>query len=205
MKLGRFGNAATATPPPAQGRTTSPLGRPQGRAASAATGTVCLQCGTAAANPSITFCRRCGLPFGAPPRADATLPICPICYAETGDDGRLPSYQRSRGRVDLVAHMEEHDQFPVGDDDYLESLRVGDAIRVGRWQAPFDLVRRYLVTGAFDGGRQRAYQHSAIVNAMAQLKRWGPGTDIFGDQPEWRDARAAVSELMERYHRGRAI
>ena len=91
----------------------------------------------------------------------------------------------------------------MGDDDYLESLREGDRIRIERWTAPFGLVRRYLVTGATDGGRQRAYEHNAIVNAMAQLKRWGPGAQVFGDQPEWAAARAAVSELMERYHRGR--
>ena len=166
-------------------------------------GQVCLQCGMAAASAEITFCRRCGLPFGATPRSDAILPSCPLCYATVGDDGRLPSHRPQLGRVDLVAHMAEHDQFPVGDDDLLESLREGDRIRIGRWEAPFDLVRRYLVTGAFDGGRQRAYQHSAIVTAMSQLKRWGAEADIFGDQAEWREARLAVSELMERFHRGR--
>jgi hypothetical protein len=171
-------------------------------AAAAPTGPVCLQCGMVAAGTSIAFCRRCGLPIGAAPRATATLPMCPVCYAEAGDDGRLPSHDAARGRVDMVAHIAEHDRFPVGDDDYLESLRAGDTIRIDRWQAPFDLVRRYLVTGAMDGGRRRAYQHSAIVNAMAQLKRWGPDAEIFGDQQEWRDARQAVTDLMERYQRG---
>jgi hypothetical protein len=113
----------------------------------------------------------------------------------------LPSHRSNFGRVDLVTHMEEHDQFPVGDDDLLESMRVGDRIRIGRWEAPFDLVRRYLVTGAIDGGRGRSFQHSAIVTAMAQLGRWGADADIFGDQQEWRDARAIVTELMERYQR----
>ena len=37
---------------------------------------------------------------------------------------------------------------------------------------------------------------------MAQLGRWGPEADIFGDQQEWRDARQAVTDLMERYARG---
>jgi hypothetical protein len=101
--------------------------------------------------------------------------------------------------------MEEHDQFPVGDDDFLESMRQGDRIRIGRWEAPFDLVRRYLVTGALDGGRGRSYQHSAIVTAMAQLGRWGPEADIFGDQAEWRDARLAVSELMDRFQQGQRV
>jgi hypothetical protein len=97
--------------------------------------------------------------------------------------------------------MADHDDHPVGDDDYLESLRAGDLIRIDRWQAPFELVRRYLVTGAIDGGRRRSYQHSAVVMAMSQLKRWGPDAEIFGDQAEWRDARTAVTALLERYHR----
>lgn len=162
---------------------------------------ICLQCGMAAPNPDITFCRRCGLTFGAQPRSDATLPSCPVCYKTVGDDGRLPSHRPSFGRVDLVTHMEEHDQFPVGDDELLESMRVGDRIKIGRFEAPFDLVRRYLVTGALDGGRRRSFQHSAIVMAMAQLGRWGPEADIFGDQQEWRDARQVVSDLMDRYQR----
>lgn len=163
---------------------------------------VCLQCGMIAAGTDIAFCRRCGLPIGDAPRADAELPTCPDCYATVDDDGRLASLGRATSRVDLVAHMAEHDQHPVGDDEFLESLRAGDMIRIGRWQAPFDLVRRYLVTGAMDGGRRRAYQHSAIVTAMSQLKRWGPDAEIFGDQAEWEAARRAVTDVMERYHRG---
>ena len=177
------------------------LGGQRSDNASRGGGLSCLQCGTAAPTPDITFCRRCGLPFGAEPRSDATLPSCPSCYQTVGDDGRLPSHRTNFGRVDLVAHMEEHDQFPVGDDDLLESMRVGDRIRIGRWEAPFDLVRRYLVTGAIDGGRGRSFQHSAIVTAMAQLGRWGADAEIFGDQQEWREARAVVAELMERYQR----
>jgi hypothetical protein len=176
-----------------------------GRADNRSPGTgaaVCLQCGMSAPNPSITFCRRCGLPFGAAPRADAALPTCPICYRTVGDDGLLPSNRPNAGRVDLVAHMDEHEQFPVGDDELLESLRQGDRIRIGRWEAPFDLVRRYLVTGALDGGRRRSYQHSAIVTAMAQIGRWGPDAEVFGDQEEWREARRAVTELMDRYQQG---
>jgi hypothetical protein len=173
-----------------------------GRAASAGPA-VCLQCGMAAPSPDITFCRRCGLPFGAPPRSDATLPSCPICYQTVGDDGRLASHRPSLGRVDLVAHMEEHDQFPVGDDDLLESLRHGDQIRIGAWEAPFELVRRYLVTGVIDGGRRRTFQHSTIVTAMSQVQRWGADAEVHGDQPEWRAARHAVADLMERYHRRR--
>jgi hypothetical protein len=166
---------------------------------------VCLQCGMAVPTAATTFCRRCGLPIGAPPRADAALPACPICYQTVGDDGRLASLRASQARIDLVAHIDEHDQFPVGDDELLESLRAGDRIRIGRWEAPFDLVRRYLVTGALEGGRRRSYQHSAIVTAMSQLGRWGPDAEIFGDQAEWREARQAVAALMERYHRDRRL
>lgn len=175
------------------------LGRDRATTAAAA---VCLQCGVAAPNPTVTFCRRCGLTYGAPPRAHATLPTCPVCYATVGHDGRLPSRQPGGRPVDLVEHMSEHDAHPVGDDEFLESLRLGDRIRIARWEAPFDLVRRYLVTGALDGGRRRTYQHSAIVTAMSQIGRWGPDADIFGDQDEWRAAREAVTDLMERYHGG---
>lgn len=180
------------------------LGRSDdGPSPAAPAGPVCLQCGMAAPTADIAFCRRCGLPFGDAPRADAALPSCPVCYRTVSDDGRLPSLRAFGGRVDLVAHIDEHDQFPVGDDDYLESLRQGDRIRIGRWEAPFDLVRRYLVTGTLDGGRRRSYQHSAIVTAMAQLGRWGPDAELLGDQQEWREAREAVSELMDRYAAGR--
>jgi hypothetical protein len=161
---------------------------------------VCLQCGTIAGD-QVTFCRRCGLPIGDEPRADATLPTCPICYLTVDDDGRIGSLRARGGRVDLVAHMTEHDDHPVGDDEYLESLRAGDLIRIEGWHAPFELVRRYLVTGAIDGGWRRSYQHSVVVTAMSQIKRWGADAEIFGDQEEWRAARVAVSTLLERYHR----
>jgi hypothetical protein len=163
----------------------------------------CLQCGVIALDSATTFCRRCGLPYGQPPRADAELPTCPVCYASVDDDGRITA-RNHRGRLDLVGHIDEHRQYPVGDDDYLESLRVGDRVRIGRFVAPYDLVRRYLVTGSLDGGRRRAATHNAIVTAMAQIGRWGTNPNIFGDQPEWQQAREAVTELMERYARGRA-
>lgn len=165
---------------------------------------VCLQCGMIAGD-GVTFCRRCGLSIGAEPRATATLPTCPICYVTVDDDGRIGSLGTRGGRVDLVAHMTEHDAHPVGDDDYLETLRAGDLIRIEGWQAPFELVRRYLVTGAIDGGFRRSYQHSTVVTAMSQIKRWGPDAEIFGDQEEWRAARVAVGNLMERYQRGFAV
>jgi hypothetical protein len=163
----------------------------------------CLQCGVLAPRPDQTFCRRCGLPYGDPPRSDAELPMCPICYRTVDDDGRVPA-QSGHGRLDLVGHMAEHDRYPVGDEEFLESLREGDRIRIGRHYAPFALVRRYLVTGALDGGRRRAMEHTAIVTAMKQVARWGPNGTVIGDQAEWVEARAAVSDLMDRYHGGRA-
>lgn len=162
-------------------------------------GTACLQCGTPAGSSLATFCRRCGLPYGERPRDDVDLPTCPICYTTVHADGRLPSLERVGLRVDLVRHQAEHDTHPVGDDVWLESLREGDQIRVGRWSAPFEVVRRYLVTGQVDAGRGRALAHDAIVNAMTQIGRWGPDGAVFGDQPEWAAARVAVAELMERY------
>jgi hypothetical protein len=169
--------------------------------ASVATAAACRQCGTPATG---SVCRRCGLPVGAPPRKDVELPSCHVCYQTVDDDGLLPSLDRPTQRVDLLQHLGEHDRHPVGDDDWLEALRSGDRIRIGRWSAPFDVVRRYLVTGSLDGGRRREYEHNSIVSAMTQIKRWGPdaGAKIFGDQPEWQAARAAVTDLMERYHRG---
>lgn len=165
--------------------------------------TSCLQCGTPG-KPGAPFCRRCGLPYGAPPRRDALLPACHVCYREVDDDGRLESLEQRGLRVDLQHHLSEHDRHPVGDDEWLESLRQGDLIRIGRWTASFDVVRRYLVTGNVEAGRRRTFEHNAIVTAMTQLKRWGPGAEIFGDQAEWQAARAEVTELMERYHRGAA-
>lgn len=128
--------------------------------------------------------------------------MCPVCYRTVGDDGLLPSLSGNGRGVPILEHIGEHDRHPVGDDEWLESLRSGDRIRVGRWLAPFDLVRRYLVTGMVDGGHRRQLQHDAIVTAMSQLARWGSSaTEILGDQTEWREARAAVSALLERYHR----
>lgn len=164
---------------------------------------VCLQCGTAARRPGVAVCGRCGLAFGTPPRQDAVLPACTVCYREVDPDGLIASPRTPGLRVPLVTHVHEHDRAPVGDDEWLESLREGDQVRIGRWRAPFGLVRRYLVTGVVDAGRTRAARHDAVVTAMTQLARWGPGAAILGDEPEWAEARLAVAELMERYHRPR--
>jgi len=166
---------------------------------------VCLQCGVPAGRAGATVCRRCGLTLGSPPRTEGALATCPVCYRTTDDDGRLPSHAHPSRRLDLVHHIAEHERYPVGDDEWLETLRRGDRVRVGRWEAPFELVRRYLVTGVVDAGRTRASRHDTIVTAMAQLARWGVGgIPAIGDEPAWQEARAAVTELMERYHRGRA-
>ena len=163
--------------------------------------TTCLQCATPSTSSVGAFCRRCGLPYGQRPRNDAELPSCPVCYRTVDDDGRLPSLDRAPLRVDLIVHRAEHDRHPVGDDDWLESLRQGDRISVGRWSAPFETVRRYLVTGQVEAGRNRALAHDAIVTAMTQIRRWGATGDVLGDQPDWTVARAAVVALMERYAR----
>ena len=59
---------------------------------------------------------------------------------------------------------------------------------------PFHVARLFQTVDLMTRGRVR----------MTQLKRWGPGTAIFGDQPQWEAARDAVTDLMERYHRRRA-
>lgn len=165
-----------------------------------ATELVCLQCGSVATSSVARICRRCGLPFGQAPPESARLAECPVCYRTTEPDGRLPSVAHPALRLDIHRHVEEHDRYPVGDDAWLETLRVNDRIRIGHWSAPFDLVRRYLVTGAVDAGRNRLAQHNAIVTAMTQVQRWGRGAQVMGDQAEWRAAREAVETLMDRYH-----
>jgi hypothetical protein len=161
---------------------------------------VCLQCGTPASRSGARICRRCGLQFGDAPPAFARLATCPVCYVATDEDGRLPSRAQPGRRLDINAHIEEHERYPVGDDAWLETLRDHDRIRIGRWSAPYELVRRYLVTGVVDAGRNRLAQHNAIVMAMTQIQRWGPDPSILGDQEEWKRAREAVAHLMERYH-----
>ena len=168
-----------------------------------ATDRICLQCGTTSNKDGAVVCRRCGLRFGDEPRRDAQLPVCPICYVTVDDDGRTPSYRNRLVRISLVAHMEEHDEFPTGDDDWLATLRRGDLIAIGRFTAPFDLVRRYLVPGQIEGGRGRTIQHNAVLTAMAQIHRWGRTPDVFGDQPAWQEARGMIAEVMDRYAQGR--
>ena len=162
----------------------------------------CRQCGRPPSRPGALVCPRCGIPFGGAPRDDLARPSCHICYATVGDDGLLPSLAGTGVGVPIADHLTEHDRYPVGDDDWLESIRQGDRVRVGRWEAPFDIVRRYLVTGVFDAGRRRAIQHDALVTAMGQLSRWGAdASSIVADQSEWREAREAIGALMERFHR----
>jgi hypothetical protein len=162
--------------------------------------TACLQCGTPAGrtpHPRSVAGAGCRTAIPRERRRAAGLPhLLPA----VDDDGRLASLDVAGLRVDLHRHLAEHDRHPVGDDEWLESLRLGDRIRIGALVAPFDVVRRYLVTGMVEGGRRRVFEHNTIVTAMTQIKRFGPNATIFGDQPEWQAARAAVSELMERYH-----
>ena len=125
-----------------------------------------------------TFCRRCGLPYGDTPRANAELPTCPICYL-TVDHRRSDRQPRNLPglRVDLRRHMAEHDRHPVGDDEWLKTLREGDKLRWGRWTAPFETVRRYLVTGQVNAGRNRQLAHDMIVTAMTQINQFGSNAE----------------------------
>ncbi|HYO42479.1 MAG TPA: hypothetical protein VES19_04705 [Candidatus Limnocylindrales bacterium] len=161
----------------------------------------CLQCGLVATRAAARMCRRCGIPFGEAPPESARLAECPVCYRESDADGRFASRDNGARRLDINEHVAEHDRYPVGDDAYLETLRIHDRIRIGHWSAPYDLVRRYLVTGVVDAGRNRLALHNSIVTAMTQVQRWGPGAQVMGDQAEWKAARDEVEALMERYHR----
>jgi hypothetical protein len=162
----------------------------------------CLQCGAVSNRAAARLCRRCGLPFGEAPPDHAKLVECPICYRESDADGKFASLATPTRRLDVNSHVDEHERYPVGDDAWLETLRSHDRIRIGRWSAPFELVRRYLVTGVVDAGRNRLALHNSIVTAMTQVQRWGAGAQVMGDSDEWRQARDAVEQLMERYHRG---
>lgn len=174
------------------------------RSAAVSTSQSCRQCGALQPNGSVSFCRRCGIAYGSAPSTEAQLPSCPICYVTVDDAGLLASLAGSSRRLPIADHLVEHERHPVGDDEWLETLRVGDRIRVGGGWAPFDLVRRYLVTGVVDGGRGRQVRHDAIVMAMSQVARWGTAEiDVFADQDDWRAARLAITRLMERYHRAR--
>ena len=61
--------------------------------------TSCLQCGTPAARPDATFCRRCGLPYGDAPRADAELPSCPGPRTEEASHAFDEILERELGRT----------------------------------------------------------------------------------------------------------
>jgi hypothetical protein len=179
----------------------------------------CQRCGTQAKAIGTSFCRRCGLPYNVPPveiDEDLGLAECPICYDRADRNG---TFRGAMGRTTYEQHAFAHDAKPVGDDDYLESLREGDQIRIGRWTAPFDIVRRYLVTGAWEAGRNRAYAHNAVVMAMVGMARnpaaFGPEPvvaprkrflrkplDALPNPDAVMEARRQVADLMERYKRG---
>ena len=123
------------------------------------------------------MCRRCGVRFGeAPPGVRPARVLCPVCYRETDPDGRLPSFAQPARRLDINAHVDEHDRFPVGDDDWLETLRAHDRIRIGRWTAP---VRPRPPVPRDRRGRRRTQPACA-----AQLDRDGDDPDpALGHQP----------------------
>jgi hypothetical protein len=133
-------------------------------------GNVCLRCGYARSGPA-AFCRRCGLPFGAAPQVEATdgPGECPVCYARADRGGLFPA--PGGGRTSYERHAYDHEVRPVGDDDWLDTLRDGDQVVIGRWRAPYDLTRRYLVTGQWDGRASRTYVHNALILAMVGASR----------------------------------
>jgi hypothetical protein len=130
----------------------------------------CLRCGFTRTGHA-AFCRRCGLPFGAAPQvqAEGAPGECPVCYAHADRGGLYPA--PGGGRRSYEHHAYDHELRPVGDDDWLETQRDGDLIVIGRWRAPYDLTRRYLVTGQWDGGPARTYVHNAVVLAMVGAAR----------------------------------
>ncbi len=147
---------------------------------------VCLRCGYVATGAA-AFCRRCGLPFGAAPQVEAqgAPGECPVCYARADRGGLYPA--PGGGRTSYERHAYDHELRPVGDDDWLETLRDGDEIVVGRWRAPWDLTRRYLVTGQWDGGTARTLVHNAVIIAMVGAAReqasGGPEEPAAAPQP----------------------
>ena len=197
----------------------------------AASESVCLRCGYSTAGPA-AFCRRCGLPFGAAPQVQAQggPGECPVCYVRADRGGLFPAY--GGGRTSYEHHAYDHELRPVGDDDWLETQRDGDLIAIGRWRAPYDLTRRYLVTGQWDAGPNRTYVHNAVILAMVGAardsaqgveatspvptpKRRSLGRFRRHDEPgppaddpesptdaELAAARHAVDSLRERYLRG---
>jgi hypothetical protein len=166
---------------------------------------VCLRCGFASSG-SAPFCRRCGLPFGvAPVVAEGDWPAeCPVCYAAIDRHDLFPDGRG--GRTTYERHAYDHELRPVGDDAWLETLRDGDEIQIGAWRAPYDLTRRYLVTGQWEGGRAREYAHNAVVLAMVGASRAAAaeaaGSTTAPPSGDLAAARRAVDDLRERYAAG---
>ena len=149
----------------------------------------CLQCGTPAVRVDATFCRRCGLPYGDAPRADAELPQCPICYLVVDDDGRTGSLDAARpARRPAPPHGRARP--PPG-----RRRRVARDPARGRQAALGPLERA--VRDRPPLPRDRAARRRAQPAAGPRPHRHGddpapplgPGADILGDQPEWQAAR----------------
>ncbi len=165
----------------------------------------CLRCGFTSSGAA-PFCRRCGLPFGAAPVvAEGEWPAeCPVCYAAIDRHDLFPDGRG--GRTTYERHAYDHELRPVGDDLWLETLRDGDEIRIGAWRAPYDLTRRYLVTGQWEGGRAREYAHNAVVLAMVAASRAANAEDAGStadlSSGDLAVARRAVEDLRERFAAG---
>jgi len=131
-------------------------------------------------------------------------PECPVCYAAIDRRDLFPDSRGGRTTYEL--HAFAHELRPVGDDEWLETLRDGDEIRIGAWRAPYDLTRRYLVTGQWEGGRAREYAHNAVVLAMVGASRAAAadaaGSGAAASSGDLDVARRAVEDLRERYVAG---
>ena len=138
----------------------------------------CLQCGTVATRAAARMCRRCGIPFGEAPTASARLASCPVCYRDTDADGRLPSLAHPSRRLDINEHIDEHERFPVGDDAWLETMRRVDRIGSAAGRRPSTSSAGTWPPGWSTRGRNRLALHNALVTAMTQVQRWGPGARV---------------------------
>ena len=93
------------------------------------------------------------------------------------DDGRLPSLETPALRVDLagIRPSTTGTRSATTTGSSRSAKATGSAWAAGR--RPSTTVRRYLVTGQVDAGRNRQLAHDTIVTAMTQLRRWGTEAD----------------------------
>ena len=124
--------------------------------------------------------------YGDAPRDDAELPTCPICYRTVDDDGRPGSLELPGLRVDLrrtwSSTIVTRSATTSGSKPFVRAISSAGAAG----PPPIDTVRRYLVTGQLEAGRNRQLAHDLIVTAMTQLRRWGPSRTSSATSPPGR-------------------